>query len=111
MIITSRRDLVEAQTIVFRREGDHIAFMQISRLAELSSALAALERRLRVMESDDPVEDAIMGFADEIDQGPMPVPAGLACDLHGPASTFEEAVHAADPVFLLDVDWAWSSRG
>ncbi len=49
--------------------------------AFFSSALAVLERRLRVVESDGPVEDTIMGFADEIDPGPGPVPAGLACDV------------------------------
>ncbi len=43
------------------------------------SALTALERRLRVVESDGPVEDAITGFGDKIDHGPGPVPAGLAC--------------------------------
>ncbi len=45
-----------------------------------------------------------MGFADEVDQGPRTVLAGLACDGRGTASAFEEAVYAAGPVFHFDVD-------
>ncbi len=56
--------------------------------AAFSSAFTAPERRLRIVESDGPVEDAIMGFGDEIDPGPGPVPAGLAYDRRGPAGAF-----------------------
>ena len=73
-------------------------------MRRFSSAFAALERRLRVVESDGPVGNAITGFDDEIDPGLGPVPAGLACDMRGAAGAFEEAVHAAGPVFLPDVD-------
>ena len=78
--------------------------------AFLSSALAGLERRLRLVEGDGVVEDAGPGPRDPGHQGGGHVAAVLTGEAGSPVCALKEAV-ACSFVFLLDVDQGQFASG